>query len=220
VRILYHFRHSPFSRRARLALAHKNLDCDLRDGRENPAWIAEARRLVPQRTMPVLVDEGRAIADSTAITHWLDAAHPGGAKIWPEGEDALDVFRVAALVDVVLNSVVNLGTHFYPLRNHPSWPSVKDEMLGRARDAAEALAGMVAGASSPASSPRATISRGGWSAGDMWLYTMIAWFEGLPARAPSGGNPAQILTLGFSLPSALHKWGDAHRQRADVASLT
>jgi glutathione S-transferase len=216
VRILYHFRYSPFSRRARLALAHKNLDCELREGRENPAWIAEARSLVPQRTMPVLVDGGRAIADSTAISQWLDAAHPG-PKIWPDGEEAFDVFRAAALVDVVLDTVVSLGTHYYPLRDHASWPGVKDEMLGRARAAADGLAGIVASASSQG---RSTIARTGWSAGDMWLYTMVGWFEGLPARAPAGGNPAQVLTLGYSLPAALHEWANAHRQRADVLSLT
>src|SRR5580692_1629886 len=56
MRTLYHFRLSPYSRRARLALAHKGLDCELRDARENPALLEEARALVPFRTVPVLVD--------------------------------------------------------------------------------------------------------------------------------------------------------------------
>ena len=38
-RVLYHFKMSVFSRRARLALAHKGLDCDMRDGRSNPAFF-------------------------------------------------------------------------------------------------------------------------------------------------------------------------------------
>ncbi|HEV3191381.1 MAG TPA: glutathione S-transferase N-terminal domain-containing protein, partial [Polyangiaceae bacterium] len=71
MRILYHFTHSPFARRVRLALAHKGLDVELREGRDNPASMAEARRLVPLKTLPVLVDGDQVLGDSTAITRWL-----------------------------------------------------------------------------------------------------------------------------------------------------
>ena len=99
----------------------------------------EARKLVPFRTIPVLVDEGRAMGDSTAIVHWLDAAYPQAPRLWPGGDDAADVLQTAALVDVFLNNVIDLGTRYYALRDDPAWEAVKAEMLGRAKSAAEAL---------------------------------------------------------------------------------
>src|SRR5580693_7449807 len=112
MRALYHFPSSPFSRRTRLALAHKGLAAELRDARANPAFQEEARKLVAFRTIPVFVDEGRAMGDSTAIVHWLDLAYPQGPRLWPVGEDAEDALQLAALVDVFLNNVIDLGTRY------------------------------------------------------------------------------------------------------------
>jgi glutathione S-transferase len=213
MRILYHFHHSPFSRRTRLALAHKGLDVELRDGRERPAWREEAHRLVPLRTLPVLVDGARALGDSNAIVRWLDSAYPRAPRIWPDGEAASDVLEVATLVDLVLGITVDAGTRYFALRQDPAWGSVKGEMVGRAQRAFDALAAHASSLSRP------TIAESGWSAGDMWLFTAVAWFEGMPARAASAPNIAQILTLGLTLPAALSTWADAHRERADVRGL-
>lgn len=209
MRTLYHFRFSPFSRRVRLALAHKGLDVELREARDVPAHLEEARKLSPLRTLPVYVDEGRVLSDSSAIVHWLDRAYPKAPRLWPDGEHAARALQTAALVDVVLDNVINPGTRYWPLREHPAWASVRDEMLGRARGAAEALAGMVT---------TETIA-GPWSAADIYLLAMTLWFESMPARRASSANIAQILTLDFSLPPALSRWADAHRARPDVLSL-
>jgi hypothetical protein len=56
------------------------------------------------------------------------------------------------------------------------------------------------------------------SLGDIWLYSAVAWLEGLPARAPTFVNAAQLISLGYTLPDALVRWIDAHRQRPDVLS--
>jgi glutathione S-transferase len=213
MRTLYHFPHSPFSRRTRLALAHKGLACELRDAREQPAFRDEARGLVAFRTIPVLVDGGRAMGDSTAIVHWLDNAYPGAPRLWPNGDDAADALQVAALVDVVLNGVVDVGTRYYALRGDAAWDGVKSEILGRAVRAAQALA------TRTAEVRRSTIASVGWSAADMWLLTMTLWFEGLPARAATNQLVAQVLGLGFELPAALSRWADAHRDRGDVRAL-
>lgn len=209
MRTLYHFRFSPFSRRVRLALAHKGLDVELREGREVPENLEEARKLAPVRTVPVYVDEGRVLSDSNAIVHWLDRAYPQAPPLWPDGEHAAHALQAAALVDVVLDNVINVGTRYWPLRDHPAWPSVRDEMLGRARSAADALASMAT---------RETIA-GRWSAPDMYLLALTLWFESMPERRTTSANIAQILTLGFSLPPALSRWADAHRKRPDVLSL-
>jgi glutathione S-transferase len=215
MRTLYHYRYSPFSRRTRLALAHKGLECELREGRDDPAHIEQARRLVPVRTLPVLVDDGRAMGDSTAIAHWLDVAYPRAPALWPAGGDAADALQVAALVDVVLNNVIDVGTRYWPLRGDAAWESVKAEMLGRARQAADALATRAA-----ALAGRSTIAKSGWSAADMWLLTTVMWFESMPPRAATSKNIEQILTLGFQLPAGLSRWADAHRGRSDVGALT
>jgi glutathione S-transferase len=213
MRILYHFRFSPFSRRVRLALAHKRLDFELRDARENPAWLEEARRLVPQRTAPVLVDDSHALGDSNAIAHWLDRAYPEAPVLWPGGEDGYRALEIAALVDVALNTTVDTGTRYFPLHRDPAWGEVKSEMLLRVQRALDALGERAS------SLRRPTIAASGWSAADMWLFTLVDWFEGMPARAAGNQNVTQILSLGLRLPGALSKWAGAHRERPDVRAL-
>lgn len=213
MRVLYHYQFSPFSRRTRLALAHKGLDAELREGRADPAALEEVRKRTPFRTAPILVDGDRVMGDSTAIAHWLDAAHPRAPRLWPADDDAADVLQVATLVDVFLNNVIDVGTRYFPLRNDPAWDGVKGEMLGRARAAADALAQRASSLGRP------TIAKAGWSAADMWLLTMVVWVESWPARAASTKNIGQLVTLGIELPGALARWADAHREREDVKAL-
>ena len=187
----------------------------MRDARENPAFREEAGTLVPFRTIPVLVDDGRAMGDSTAIVHWLERAYPKAPRLWPDGpDDACAAFQVAELVDLVLGSVIDVGTRYHALRGDPAWDGVKGEILGRAGKAAAGLAARVV--SLPG---RATIASSGWSAADMWLLAMVLWFEGMPARAATAPNIAQILSLGWSLPPELSRWANAHRDRSDVRAL-
>jgi len=214
IRTLYHFEHSPFSRRVRLALAHKGLPCELREARDNPAWREEAARLVALKTVPVLVEGEVALADSTAITRWLDEKYADAPRIWPQGRDALVSLEVATLVDVALNNIIDVGTRYYPLRDHASWTGVKTEMLGRAQRALDAL-GVKA-----QERVGTTLTPSGWSASDMWLYTAVVWLSGLPQRVQSSTNAAQIVSVGgWILPDAARRWADVHRGRADVASL-
>jgi glutathione S-transferase len=213
MRILYHFRQSPFSRRVRLALAHKGLEHELREARETPAYLEEARARVPLRTIPVLIDGDHALGDSTAIAHWLDKAYPQAPRLWPQGEGAADALQVAAAVDVVLDGVIDLGTRYYALRNDPAWPDVKRELLGRAQLAADALGQRVS------SLDRPTIAPDGWSAADMALLTLVHWFQAMPSRAETSQNIRQIVTLGLQLPAALVAWAGQHGERRDVKDL-
>jgi glutathione S-transferase len=213
MRTLYHFTHSPFSRRTRLALAHKKLECELREAGD-PRSRAEAARLVALKTVPVLVDGDVALADSAAITRWLDAKYPDSPRIWPEGEGARISLEVATLVDTALDNLVDLGTRFYSLRDHPSFSGVKSEVLDRAQRALIAL-GVRAGARFGT-----TLAPGGWSGADMWLYTAVAWMAGLPQRVASSPNAAQIMAIGgWSLPEVALRWADAHHDREDVKAL-
>jgi glutathione S-transferase len=215
-RTLFHFPLSPFSRRARLALAHKGIAVELRDGRADAAALAEAQRLSATKTIPVYVeragDETRVLGDSSAIAHYLEATYRDAPPLFPDKDAAL-VADTCATVDAALNAIVDLGVRYYALREHAAWAGVKGEMIGRAQRALDALGDRVMGLGRP------TISRAGWSAADAWLYAGTAWLEGAPARAATSTNIAQILTLGWMLPAALSRWADAHRERADVKAL-
>jgi glutathione S-transferase len=217
MRTLYHYPHSPFSRRVRLALAHKGLAYEARDGRANPAYAEEGRKLWPLRTMPVLVeDDGRVIGDSTAISRYLDAAYPAGGSLWPgatDPEGARVTLEVTALVDGALNLLVDLGTRYHPLKGDPAWSSVKDELQGRAQAALDALAARVSALGErPLSPPR-------WSAAEIWLLTAVLWLDGLPARAAGNPNVTQLLSLGWNLPAPLLRWAEPLRAREDVRAL-
>jgi glutathione S-transferase len=220
MRTLFHFQFSPFSRRTRLALAFKGLPAVLKEARSNPAYLEEARRLWPLRTIPVLVeDDGRSLGDSNAISRYLDAAYPTSKPLWPtEAEAARVAAEVACLVDGALNLMIDLGTRYFALREHGAWAQVQGEILGRAQAALDAL-----GARAHAIGPRPLTgaSMDAWCAADIWLFTAVHWLGGLPARAASGQSPlaAQIVTLPWIVPAPLLRWRDAFVEREDVRAL-
>ncbi len=215
MRTLYHFQYSPFSRRTRLALAYKGLAHELLEGRAKPEAGEHARKLWPLRSVPVLVEEdGSAIGDSGAIVRYLDAAYPSPQPLWPiDAESARVSVEVAALVDGALNLLVDLGTRYYPLRADPAWEGVRGEMLGRAQAALDALS-----ARAHARGPR-PFTKHGWCAPDMWAFTAAIWLDGLPGRAPTNANAAQLVSLPWTVPAPLLRWADAFRQRDDVRAL-
>lgn len=214
MRTLYYFQYSPFSRRTRLALAHKGLECDLKEARQDPAHRMKAARHWPLGTIPVFVDaDGTALGDSTAITRYLDAAYPE-KPVWPTEREAVRVtMEVTSLVDAALNLIVDVGTRYFALSSHTEWASVRGELIGRAQRALDSLA-----VKAEARGPQ-TLTDHGWGAADMWLFTFVVWLEGLPARASTAANIAQIMTLPWSLPPALSRWAAAHKERADVIAL-
>ena len=134
---------------------------ELRDSRSHPDIQAEARRLSPLKTVPVLVEEdGRVIGDSTAISHYLDRAYPSAPPLWPTSpEDAFAVFEIAPLVDVVQNGLADLGARYDTLHTSEAWGPVKAEAMDRVQRALDALGQRVSALSRP------TVARSGWS----WL---------------------------------------------------
>lgn len=211
MRILYHFAQASFSRRARLALAHKGLDVELRDGRVDEAHLAEARRLWPIGTIPVLVDDGRVVGDSTVISHYLDAAYPDHPRLWPHDPQAAHAaLEVTSLVDASMAILVDLGTRYYVLRADPAWSTVQRERISRAQDAIEKVAAR-------ATSPH--LAGDAWSVADMWTLAATLWVRSFPARAPQAPLVAQLLTLGFRMPDALLRWAEQHEKRPDVSAI-
>jgi glutathione S-transferase len=211
VRVLYHFPTSVFSRRTRLALAHKELDHELRDARADETHLTEARRLSPQSTMPVFVDDGRAVGDSTAIAMYLDLAYPDRPTLFPKGPVASHAaLSVVTLVDTAMNTLVELGTRFYALRSDPAWEKVKSDRLARAQGSIDAVAAM-------ATKPH--LVGEAWTVADIWALSAALWVAGMPARASTAPLVAQILTLGFRMPDSLVAWAKQHESRDDVKAV-
>jgi glutathione S-transferase len=53
-------------------------------GRDDPATFAEVAALWPLKRFPLLLDEGRAIAEATIIIEHLELHHPGPLRLIPE----------------------------------------------------------------------------------------------------------------------------------------
>jgi glutathione S-transferase len=212
--ILYHYPTSPFARRVRLALALKGLNAELRDARADPEHATELRRLHPMHTVPLLIDDERVVADSTAICHYLDRKLPTPA-LWPQGLPGAEAFELAALMDGAIQTLIDLGLRYHALHDHPRFEEVRQTHVGRAQRALDAAAEKVS-AHGLANGP---LCGNTWSGADIVVYTSVAWLEGLPKRAPIFPAAQQVIDLGWSLPAALRSWADQHRQRPDVLAL-
>ena len=206
-RVLYHFTHSPFARRARMALAFKGLTADLRDARDDPSASAEAARKSPLATVPVLDDDGLVLGDSTAMVHYLDRVYPA-PPLLPSGKEALAAaLSVMAQVDLALGTLVDAGTRYWPLRGDAAWAGVVEARIGRAQAAIDAVA---------ARAGRPFLAGDAFGAADIYALSATRWVAAFPARAAGSPNVAQILTLGFALPEALVAWAKQHEARPEV----
>jgi hypothetical protein len=140
--------------------------------------------------------------------------YPQAPLLFPNAPDARrTTMEIVALTDGALNTIVDVGTRYFPLNTDDAWKAVTTEMLGRAQAALTTLAERVS------RSGVGPLTKAGWCAADIWLFSMVAWIEGLPARASSSANITQILSLPWSLPTPLSRWADGHRDRPDVRAL-
>jgi glutathione S-transferase len=195
---LYHFPTSPFSARVRVALGMKSVPVELVDCRADASRLAQARQLAPTGTVPILVaGDGQVLVDSTSIVRWLDASFPT-PRLFPVGPSELSTtLRVCDHVDAVLNLVVDLGTRSYVLHDAPGWNAHVSERIGRAHQTLEKLAQDLAALDRP------TVGPDGINAADIWLATMVRWYENLPGRAATAPAAAQIMTLGWRIPETI-----------------
>jgi len=92
---LYRVYRIPFStnvERVALALGHKGVAVEWFD--VDPADRSEVERISGQQLVPVLVDDGRVVVDSTEILRHVESAHPD-PPLWPAEDPAraeLDLF--------------------------------------------------------------------------------------------------------------------------------
>ena len=116
MRTLYHIEVSTFSKRARLALAHKGLEVELRDCRADARNLDEVKRISALAMMPVLVDDGRVVPDSGAIAHYLDSAYPETPRLFPLDREALaETLAITNAVEFANTTLVDVGTRYFAL---------------------------------------------------------------------------------------------------------
>jgi glutathione S-transferase len=100
MRILYHMPLSPYSRKVRIALREKGLDFE---PRLEKTWErrTEFLALNPAGKVPVLVeDDGAVVADSVAITEYLEEAYPETQRLLPDqAKERAEVRRLVAWFD-------------------------------------------------------------------------------------------------------------------------
>lgn len=214
MRTLYHIEVSTFSKRARLALAHKGLEAELRDCRVDERNLDEVKRLSALAMMPVLVDDGRVVADSGAIAHYLDAAYPETPRLYPLDREALaQTLAITTAVEFAMTTLVDVGTRYFALNTDAAWSEVSAERMSRAHDAIDFVAERAT---------RPFLVSDAWSAADIWVLTSTLWVAGMAARAAQGKatpHVMQILTLGFRLPEALVSWAKQHESRPEVRAI-
>src|SRR5439155_15439532 len=105
---------SPYTRKVRVVLAEKKIECELELVDVNPVENA-ANAHNPLGKVPTLVlDDGTALYDSRVIVEFLDARAPINRLIPDETRDRVAVRRWEALADVVLD--VGLLVRYETLR--------------------------------------------------------------------------------------------------------
>ena len=99
MRLLYQFWLSPFSRKVRIALKEKSLEFDPaveKYWERRPDFLA----LNPAGQVPVLIEpDGQVLADSQAISEYLDEAYPAQPLLGSEPEQRAETRRLVAWFD-------------------------------------------------------------------------------------------------------------------------
>jgi len=123
-------RFSPYCWRIRMALAHKGLHAKL-----IPWHFGERRLPGGNMQVPVLVDHGHVVADSTAIARYLEDAYPTGPSLFGGENAEAHANFILAWTDQVLQPALfplvapDLPQHIKP-DALPAWRATREERLG------------------------------------------------------------------------------------------
>jgi glutathione S-transferase len=137
---------SPFARKVRAVTEEKGLAERITATPVNPYEAPERLRAAnPLSKVPTLVlDDGRALYDSTVICEYLDSVG-GGRRLLPaEGEARFDVLRRNALVNGIIETAFALACEMHrrePGERSPRWIEHWRTVILRTVDALEAEIG-------------------------------------------------------------------------------
>jgi glutathione S-transferase len=95
---------SPYTRKVRIVLAEKKIDCEfeIADVRESDSAVADRNPLGKVPTL--MLDDGTALFDSRVIVEFLDAVSPLARLIPEENRERVAVRRWEALADGALDA--------------------------------------------------------------------------------------------------------------------
>ncbi|KWR90573.1 glutathione S-transferase family protein [Cupriavidus sp. IDO] len=112
---LYAHPFSSYCQKVLTALYENHTPFEFRLLGDDPQAAAEHEALWPLRRMPVLVDEGRTVIESSIIIEYLGIRHPGPVRLIPHDADAalevrkmdrfFDNYVMAPMQKIVLNSL-------------------------------------------------------------------------------------------------------------------
>jgi glutathione S-transferase len=130
---------SPYTRKVRIVLAEKRIDCDLQTVDVNPVENA-VNAHNPLGKIPVLVlDDGTAVYDSRVIVEFLDGKSPISRLIPEDLRDRIAVRRWEALADGVLDA--GLLVRYESLRDKNEQSKAwSDKQLARMKRGMEQMA--------------------------------------------------------------------------------
>lgn len=107
-RILYYHQQSNFSRKIRILLTEKNLDCELQEinlVNKSPEFL----KISPIGRVPVFVEQnGIVIWDSTLIAEYLDETYPQPSFYPNTGWERLECRKWEELADNLGDNIINL----------------------------------------------------------------------------------------------------------------
>jgi len=95
---------SPYTRKVRIVLTEKKIDCDLEVVDVNPAENPVNRHNPLGKIPTLILDDGTALYDSRVIVEFLDGKSPIGRLIPEDLRDRVAVRRWEALADGVLDA--------------------------------------------------------------------------------------------------------------------
>ena len=123
-------RFSPYCWRTRMALAHKGLHAKI-----TPWHFGERRLPGGGSEVPVLVDDGEVIADSTAIARYLEDAYPTGPSLFGSETGEAHAAFIMAWTDQVLHPALfplvapDIAQHIKP-EALADWRAAREQRLG------------------------------------------------------------------------------------------
>ncbi|MGQ0547438.1 MAG: glutathione S-transferase family protein [Betaproteobacteria bacterium] len=95
---------SPFTRKVRIVLAEKRIDCDMEQVDVSPAENPVNRHNPLGKIPTLLLDDGTALYDSRVIVEFLDSVSPISRLIPDDTRERVAVRRWEALADGVLDA--------------------------------------------------------------------------------------------------------------------